>query len=96
MYLEIILTLILLLMVWIPVMIILWWFKVGRKIIKTFSGMKNVLNQKPNIETPPIHNITTEQKIEPPLKNQQPPMPDISQLMGMVDQFGKMFGNNRK
>jgi ABC-type sugar transport system permease subunit len=44
MYLEIILTLILIVLLLFPTLIILWWFKVGKKAFKNISSFKNNTN----------------------------------------------------
>lgn len=55
MYLEIILTLILLVLLMLPTMIIVWWLKVGKKMFKNFSSFKN--NQNTNIGENPFSNL---------------------------------------
>ena len=88
MYLEIILTLILLVMLSFPIMIIILWFKIGKKVIKNFSEIKDSLKQ-PRIELP---------KVEPnsvPASQTPPQIPDLGNMMEVMGKLGQMFGNRK-
>lgn len=86
MYLNIILTLILLVLLSFPLMIFLLWLKVGKKIVKNIGEIKENLKQS-KVEIP---------KIETQSQNQtNTSMPDLSQMMGMMNQLGSLFGNKK-
>ena len=90
MYLEIILTLILLVMLSFPIMIIILWFKIGKKVIKNFSEIKDSLKQ-PRIELPKV-----EPNSVPASQTQTPPqIPDLGNMMEVMGKLGQMFGNRK-
>lgn len=90
MYLEIILTLILLVMLSFPIMIIILWFKIGKKVIKNFSEIKDSLKQ-PRIELPKAEpNSSLASQTQTP-----PQMPDLGNMMEVMGKLGQMFGNRK-
>ena len=86
MYLNIILTLILLVLLSFPIIIFIIWMRVGRKFLKSVTELKDNLKQ-PKIEIPKVESSQQNQNI--------PQMPDLSQMMGMMNQLGSMFGNKK-
>lgn len=85
MYLEIILTLILLVMLSFPITIFILWIKFGKKITKNFKEVKDLLKQ-PKIEIPSMN----QQKDDQNKSTSQ--IPDMSGMFEMMGKFGQLFG----